>query len=558
MSNNNVIVGCDSLRALKKQYPKNIVIYISKNKLYLEKDNGETESWNTKSHENMDNIFLHHDFFVKTILSIKEHLPEKFSLKFIDNNKFRAIYIYFAHILAVKYSILVTKKIESVDLVAYSFMNNADSITFGNSNLEKVFRDKYIGFYRNDEQQNNALIKKIDNHKDITSKKKRLLIVAYFSGQCRSVGVQRVNYWYENIESLSKNEWDVELVTAIQPDKKDPKVHYVPDLNVATLVEGEDYKRPAWMYRYFLMEKEHRKFINTFGFYWLLAIERYFSKIKVESYDAVIISGNPFSYFSFASYAQLNWFSKVILDYRDPFANNPRFKYSEQAREFAKRYEQGINYHADHIITVNNKCLDYVEGGEGIPKSVIRNGFDDNVSEKIAPGFLKNKRKQKFNFVHAGTIYPQCTPELLVNMISSFDFTFHHIGTTKFEVNNLNTNIENYGRKDYKETLSLLACGHCGVVFIPEVGFDTPTKLYDYLGVGIDILIITAIDLSGSEILSLLKDHERVFFVDNEEDSIRSFLENYEPGTNLNKNINDKFSRKNSTLELIALLDKLN
>ena len=378
-------------------------------------------------------------------------------------------------------------------------------------------------------------------------KPKRVLLISYFSGPCRTVGVQRINYWSEEIVRLSGGDVEVHLATAIEWQTPAAHVHYVPDQYIADLID-EDGAFLDWAPAFYENESVDAKHFNTLTYYWRFALERYFEKLAL-SFDVVVISGNPFAVFDFAAFAKRKWYAKVFLDYRDPFANNPRMKYSETARDYAKFVERGYNFQSDLCIAVNDMCLDYLEGKEDVNTLVVPNGYDERAFQAVAPRALEG---DQIKFVHAGSFYYDRSPRALITNLDPTRHAFHHVGNTSgIDEDILQTDgLVCHGIQAYSDTLSLLGGGDCGVVYVSETGFETPTKLYEYLAFGLDILICTHGPIKAGALASVLQDHPGVFWCENSDEGIQTFLKSYVP-TPASDVDNERFTRRHTTGLLI-------
>ena len=467
-----------------------------------------------------------------------------------------------------RYAVMINKNITAIKSNDYPFLNNAKMILFRNSEVEKTFHEKYVGVYSPWRMTSGltgfvtggpiAPSRAIDIRIGKESEnKKRLLIVAYFSGDCRCVGVQRVNYWFNMLECISSDSLDVHLATAFDWGAQSEKIHYIPDYGVASMIDP-DHAVHAWQKAYIATEQRNSLNFNTLSHYWRIALEKYFDKQSLR-FDVVLISGNPFSCFDFAAYAKRRWHSRVILDYRDPFSNNPRMKFSKKAREYARFVEKGYNFQADFLVSVNEESVGRLELPGDVPFGVVENGFDERHVKFPKRKFLQ---KEYVNFVHAGSFRSNVPPHAFINALDSSKFKFHHIGF-KNGVEDLflsNSSLVLHGRMGYDETLEMIGSADCGVVFVSETGFETTTKVYDYLAMGIDILICTAGPIQGGALGKMLTDVENVYWCRNNEKDLSEFMGSYVPsGKKRDRSYAqyERFSRKESAKKLINVIERL-
>lgn len=499
---------------------------------------------------------LHERCLFQSILSqCLSMLHEHTRLFIVYNSDYRDELLLLVNYLQCDYSIILEQVPSKIFPLDYCLFTQAKNILFADDAIETKFKEIYVCFYHcGDTLQNPQTATQPKSHQS-TNNKRKCLIVSYFSGPCRTVGVLRPNYWLNNIPELSDHQWGIEMATATPWEYADDNVHFIPDNHYCQFMRADTYQLQPWQLAFTEIEQEQAKHINTMGYYWRIALEEYFSDSSYQ-YDAVIITGNPFSYFDFASFAKRQWRAKIILDYRDPFANNPRYRYSEESRQFARHIERGFNHQADLLCTVNEDCIPYTEGLLDTSITVIANGFDESHIENIP---IEPLSKNHINFVHAGAIYYDRSPTALINCLDARQHKFHHIGrSTGIEPEILaHPSMQLYGQKTYQETLSIIGGADCGVVFVSETGFETPTKVYDYIAMGIDVLICTHGPLQNTALYTALQDYPGVYWCKNTPEGIAAFLENYQKGQHNNADSKMLYSRKESTLRLLAELNTL-
>jgi glycosyltransferase involved in cell wall biosynthesis len=419
----------------------------------------------------------------------------------------------------------------------YPVYGSAGLFIFGNTEVEQAFRKVYVPWYNGitaDAEQGH-LVKALETEFALrvqpvlfpqSETGLRILLIAYFSGPARTVGVQRINYWHRQIPLLWSGA-SVTLATASPWEEPDGTVLRVTDLGAGCLLR-QDGSLPRWAQNFLENEKADAKSVSTLANCWRIGLENHFETVT-DHYDVVIISGNPFAVFDFAAFAKRRWSARVILDYRDPFANNPRMGYKPEAREWARYLEKGYNFQADLVTVVNEDCALLVEGREDVPVVVVKNGFDETVLPAPLPRWgLEDDRA---HFIHTGTLYPGRSPDALLEGLAALGHRFHHVGNpgaleklrVPAEVLNL------YGTCSYFDTLKLISRADCGVVFVHDNGFDTPTKLFDYVAYGIDILILTNGDFRAGAVGKLVEGVERVFWAKNTPEGIAEFLRDYRP-----------------------------
>jgi len=378
----------------------------------------------------------------------------------------------------------------------------------------------------------------------------RILLVSYFAGPSPTVGAMRVNYWFDELDAISKGQTDTHLATAIRPVAPDPRVHYIPDTSNLDLCLASGWSEKA-IAQCTRTERERRRYVNTLSYYWRLSLELYFGNMDTH-FDCIIISGNPFVCFDFAAFAKRRWNSTIILDYRDPFANNPLMRYNDQTRETLRHIERGYAFQADCLTTVNPACIPLIELSGHVETHVIPNGFDERT---IAGMAREIPPLRPLSFVYCGKIYAHGDLTPLLDAAEALDVRITHLGSSVGLSERCRSSpaLIRLGAQTHAETLAVLATARCGIVYVSEFLFETPVKVYDYLGMGCDILVLAPGYTPAGPLWDLLRDVANVFWVKNERQEIAHFLQTYAPGSLQRTNL-DRFSRRRSTQRLLDII----
>ncbi|MHA7862030.1 glycosyltransferase family protein [Tessaracoccus sp. Y36] len=380
----------------------------------------------------------------------------------------------------------------------------------------------------------------------------RVLLVAYYGGPSPTVGVQRVNYWFEQMEMLSDGAVTVDYAVATPWPDAPEHVHRVPDLWTGNLVFNGSPLSPAATTLLADGVARPYPYSRQVAGFWNWALERYFDK-RDDEYDVVILSGNPYPYFDFASYARRRWTARVILDYRDPFVGNPRHTWGAEAKKDAEYLEAGWNLDADIVTVVNQGCKDVtVRGSAQTRIEIVPNGFDERVP---APPVVDRQPGSPVRFSHAGQIYKITPPDRLLEAIAGTDAEFHQIGAPV--THDFGAHVVRHPRVPREEALRLLSTTDCGVTFIGDSGIETPTKMFDYLALGLDVLVLHRDLLEGTAMWEMLRGVEGVYWVRDDVESIREFLATYQPRQHPEPGRAEPFMRRSSTLRLIELIREL-
>ncbi|TRY17788.1 glycosyltransferase family 4 protein [Tessaracoccus rhinocerotis] len=380
----------------------------------------------------------------------------------------------------------------------------------------------------------------------------RVLLVGYYGGPSPTVGSQRINYWFEQLETLSNGRVTADVALATPWPEAPARVHQVRDLGPANLVGSTGGL--AYFARGVMDEAASQSYpaSRQVAGTWHWRLIDYFRN-REDEYDVVIITGNPFPPFEFAHFATRHWYARTILDYRDPFAMSPRVAFTPESRAGATYIEAGWNMSADVVTVVNDACVALAVPGEQDPNVVvIPNGFDERVT---APARPQQRAAGPVRFGHAGQLFPITPPDPLLEAISHTAAEFHHMGTPlRTEIP---ANVTNYGRLPRSEVLETLGGMDCGVAYMAESGIETPTKVFDYLAAGLDLLLLHRGNIEGTALAAMLDGVAGAHFVKDTVEDISAWLATYEPMTHTDPARAERFSRRASTMKLIDLILEL-
>ena len=380
----------------------------------------------------------------------------------------------------------------------------------------------------------------------------RVLLVGYYAGPCPTVGVQRINYWFEQLETLSGGLITADLALATPWPDAPARVHAVRDFGPANLASDQGPLSPEARALFTGSGELSYPVIKQVAGLWNRRLEEYFDD-RDDEYDVVIISGNPFPPFEFARYAERRWYARTILDYRDPFSLSPRIKLSPEASHDARDIEKGWNMGASIVTVVNDACVELVvPGGPDDRIEVIPNGFDERVPASPRPG---ERSPGPVRLGHAGQIFLITPPDPLLRALSRSDGEFHHMGLPI--ATDIPAHVLNHGRMPREQVLESLANMDCGVAYITASGIETPTKVFDYLAAGLDLLLLHRGNVENTALFTMLDGVAGVHWVRDEEEAIADWLSEYEPSQHNDPARAQRFSRRSSTENLINLVLEL-
>lgn len=395
----------------------------------------------------------------------------------------------------------------------------------------------------------------------------RVLIICYFGTDCPTVSSLRMEYWFQELGLDGAVRVEVDFASAFNfwdggKDSTKGVVHRVADLSVSSLL-NEEGRLSDWAKLAIQNERLDSAHRSTLGAYWTFALEDYF-EVREDEYDVVVISGNPFEVFNFAEYAKRRWNARVVLDYRDPFSNNPRIRPRAKSVAYNRYCERGFNFMADAITVVNEACVGLVEGVPGLPVYVVPNGFDERALPNKGVGVWDDGL---VHFVHAGTFTSSgevatstgrssTSGDVLSAELDSDRHRLHLLGGSA-ELDAEPGVVVHHERTGSAGVLSTVGRAHCGVAILSTTGFATPTKVYDYLAMGIDILIIYHGNPRDCVLFPILDGLSGVYWVHHDSDSVRAFLECYVPRARREESQRNLFSRARSTKDFRYLLADL-
>lgn len=321
-----------------------------------------------------------------------------------------------------------------------------------------------------------------------------IYLISYFYKPNKSVGVLRISYWFDQLIALKV---PVILITA-EPGPLESNVVRIPIENLSLT----------------------SKLLHDTSYDWGKKVLEYFdSTITLRDGDTVLITGGPFLQFHpllniKKKYPKVN----VIADYRDPLTHNPRHR-KNLLRKFMKfLLEWNINKTVDIVITVNHICQKLLVGS--FNSCIIENGYDEHCYENVNSKGEKNIKQM----IYAGKFYQETNYEkMLDNLLHAYpDLELLYIGNTKI-INESNRIIKK-GVLSYTEASKYINMAEIGLVMTHGDPFESTTKLFDYIGGKLKILIITEGQIKTGNIHELTKNNPNVEWASNDLFSIKEAL----------------------------------
>jgi hypothetical protein len=376
----------------------------------------------------------------------------------------------------------------------------------------------------------------------------KCLLVSYYASPAETVAVHRISYWQENLANIAKGfgeEISVEVMTAYNSYKSRDAVIHIPDKADIDCYDKSTLK---------LVKKMRAAKVNYFAAYWAAHIRAWVMENPKITFDSVVLSGNPFYYFELADFFKKMWNAKIILDFRDPFANNPRFKYTKAHKKLVCELEDSYLKNADYALSVNQYCLESLRLPNNFMGHVVANGYNEKLLDSVKKRPLRIKDK-KISFVYTGSFYADRDAEPFLKSLDETIYKLIHIGRAAPADEYLNhyAALERYGLMSYGDVISYCKSMTAGVIFTSGKLFEQTTKIFDYIAADIDIIILTNGRIKTGELHRLTKDLEGIYWVKNNSKSIAEFLSKYKP-IKITRNNREKFSRFEQTKKLYKIL----
>ncbi|MFZ6052138.1 glycosyltransferase family protein [Halocola ammonii] len=360
------------------------------------------------------------------------------------------------------------------------------------------------------------------------SKKSNILLIAYYFSPDKRVGALRATYWFQNLPSQMN--CNVEVLTA-NPDTKTDQVHYVPTNQKPKI----------------------SRFIKDEGLLWKENLKSFLNEERGFIPDTVIITGGPFMHFGITSWLKEKFDCNVILDYRDPFANNPGFQNKRPIIAVKKFFEKRFNKQADALITVNRYCSELIEDFDKKRNAIIQNGFD----EKVEIDLKKPDLSDKLNLIYTGKFY--FDPIHLCKAVHNHSSVLNYYGADGAQLSNCDKEVKDYGLVTYKESIRAIAKSDVGVVQTYGEDFQSTTKLFDYIRCKKPILIISDKHMNRGSIHDELKGYPNVFWSENNQLEIEKTLVKIKEHryTEPDEEFVNKYSRGRQMEKLVELIKEL-
>lgn len=373
-----------------------------------------------------------------------------------------------------------------------------------------------------------------------------MFITYFFGDHHKGAGAQRITFWAKNIRSMSGNSISCDVITSSIQAQDYPgikRVYQVPN------------NRTSW---WSFVTKDQ-------GMTWKNEIKSFFvSRKLLSSYDVIILSGGPFMHFSLVSYLKKYCNCRIILDFRDPFANNPRFDNSKLKIAIKSYFEGYFIKKADHVITVNKYCAELLSGYGADPASfsIIDNGYDIDMIAQVKKIELGDS--DKIHFILPGSLYAHTNIKNFLGVLGkppySEKFLLHHVGMTNSFLDEFrgDSYIIEHGQQTHQKTLDLIHSADIGLIFTRGYEFESTLKIFDYIGLDKKFLIITGGTKGTGSLHDISKNYPGTLWVSDREDSIRAALDVIDRAeTKFNSEVTIRFSKQEGLKKLLHIISSL-
>lgn len=232
--------------------------------------------------------------------------------------------------------------------------------------------------------------------------------------------------------------------------------------------------------------------------------------LKSNNVDFIIVTGEPFVLFKYASKLSTKFNIPWIADYRDPWSQNSVRSSNWILEKFNQYNEKKYLKNANTITTVND-FFKYKIGAliKNHNVEIISNGFDSDISKECS---VIKQNSDILNIGFVGTIYPwhpiesvfaildsfigQSKVDLCLNLYGINNATGIKILLSKFPY--LSNKVKIYNKLPYEEMMNLLATNNLLLLFnyYSFIG----TKIYDYLAVKRKILFCYTNDANADKL----------------------------------------------------------
>jgi hypothetical protein len=308
----------------------------------------------------------------------------------------------------------------------------------------------------------------------------RILLVSYFASPTTPVGDARLGYWHDQLSALARADGRSVEVTWLSATRQ---AAGRPDHIVVTDPGDEAVTSST------LTDLE-RMGLPTIGASWAARVREEAVRWE-QGFDVVVVSVGPYGYLDLAVFFREAWQARTIIDFRDPYGGDARMNYSVAQREWINRFERDVVRSVDAVVSVNQQCLDTIARGVDVERAIVANGFDERQYETLpSPAFDGGRPVE---LIYTGTIFRALPIDLVLAALDPARMRLTHYGRDQTESQTVAHHPA--ARRggfisDPGVLASRLASADLGIVRTSGEATTQTTKIFDYIGAGIEILIV--------------------------------------------------------------------
>lgn len=280
-----------------------------------------------------------------------------------------------------------------------------------------------------------------------------------------------------------------------------------------------------------------------FGSPWLLpAITKGVKVIHKHDIDVIFATGMPWTSLMVGYFLKLLTGKKLIVDFRDPWVNNPFIAKGKFERALDRMWEKRIVKKAD-LVSVNTGSLwqdfksRYPAAGQKI--KCLPNGYDPKDYQSLERNSVP--KHDKLVLSHTGFLYSKRDPRPLIDAIKLLyqqhpevarQIVFQQVGNVNlpydpeklYTKNGLTDNLHFLEQRNHLECLRLMQRSDVLVIFQQGTHNQIPSKLYEYIALEKPILSIADRDSEFTDLV--LREGFGVVFEEDRVDQIAEYLLN--------------------------------
>jgi glycosyltransferase involved in cell wall biosynthesis len=241
---------------------------------------------------------------------------------------------------------------------------------------------------------------------------------------------------------------------------------------------------------------------------WLPGAVRMGHRIWSErGFDAILATGGPWTSFLVGSVLSRLTGTPLVLDYRDPWTNNPyRTGQSKARAAIERRLEASVISRASGVLlnTPELRAM-FAERFAAVDSSrfvTVRNGFDP----RVLPTFAAAPHRGPFTITHLGHIYRKRTPESFLQALRGLldagtlrrdAIAVNFVGTTDIDLKalvarlDLSDVVAVLDPVTHAEGLRILSRSDALLVIQAGSPLQVPAKIYEYAAFNKPILTLT-------------------------------------------------------------------